>query len=169
MKLLAKILAGALLFAGVCWSFAAFGDLAPGVPTWGRWLGPAAIVVGLPLLLIFGARHGQEKFDAGAWIEVEGTVDRIVHRGAEFSSNYYMRVRFTAPTHGKFKYDESISTERAHEFVRQSKGKPVVADVRSNDRRWLNVKTVDGRSWGLLNSERARTASRNSRGIRQSG
>ena len=169
MKLVAKILAGALLFAGVCWSFATFGDLAPGVPPWSRWLGPAAIVVGLPLLFIFGARHGQEKFDAGEWIEVEGTVDRIVHRGAEFSSHHYMRVSFTAPTHGKFKYDESISTERAHEFVKQSKGKPVVADVRSNDRGWLNVKTVDGKSWLLLNSERARTASRSSRGTRQSG
>jgi hypothetical protein len=169
MKLVAKILAGALLFAGVCWSFATFGDLAPGVPPWSRWLGPAAIVVGLPLLFIFGARHGQEKFDAGEWIEVEGTVDRIVHRGAEFSSHHYMRVSFTAPTHGKFKYDESISTERAHEFVKQSKGKPVVADVRSNDRRWLNVKTVDGKSWLLLNSERARTASRSSGGTRQSG
>jgi len=169
VKLVAKILAGALLFAGVCWSFAAFGDLAPDAPAWSRWLGPAAIVVGFPLLFIFGARHGQEKLDAGTWVEVEGTVERLVHRGGEFSSHYYMRVRFTAPMHGEFNYDESISTERAHEFVEQSKGRPVVADVRSNDRRWVNVKSVDGKSWVLLNSERARTASRSSRGTRQSG
>ena len=169
MKLAAKIFAGALLFAGVCWSFAAFGDLAPGAPPWSRWLGPAAIVVGFPLLFFWGARHGQQKLDEGTWVEVEGTVDRVVHHGAELSSHHYMRVRFTAPMHGTFKYDASISGEHAYEFAKQAKGKPVVADVRSNDRKWVNIKTVDGKSWLLLNSERARTASRSSRGTRLSG
>lgn len=123
-------------------------------------------MAGLPLLFFFGARHGQQKLDEGTWVEVQGTVDRVVHHGAESSSHHYMRVRFTAPMHGKFKYDASISSERAHEFAKQSKGKPVLAEVRSNDRRWVNINTVDGKSWTLLNSERARTASRSTRGTR---
>jgi hypothetical protein len=156
VKLAAKILAGALLFAGVCWSFIAFGDLAPGTPAWSAWLGPAAIVVGLPLLFLFGARHGEEKWDAGEWVEVEGTVDGVVTHG-EFAV-HYLRVRFTSPMHGSFKYDAQISSERQGEFVNQAKGAKVVADVRSNDRRVVTVKSVDGRSLMLLSSERARTA-----------
>ena len=170
MNRVGKVLAAALLFAGVCWSFAAFGDLAPSLPAWAPWLGPAAIVAGFPLLYFFGFRHGQQKLDEGTWVEVEGTVGRIVQFGSEFgSSGHHMRVHFTSPMHGKFKYDEPIHTERAHEFVKASKGKPVLADVRSNDRRWLHVEMVDGKSWTVLNSELAHTASRSSRGTRQSG
>ncbi|MDQ5831484.1 MAG: hypothetical protein M3550_00295 [Actinomycetota bacterium] len=161
---MAKILAGALLFAGVCWSFIAFGDLAPEAPAWSAWLGPAGIVVGLPLLFLFGAHHGEEKWDAGEWVEVEGTVDRVVTHG-EFAV-FYMRVRFSSPVQGAFKYDAQISNDRQREFVNQAKGATVLADVRSNDRRVVNVKTVDGRSWTVLSSERARTASRNTRGTR---
>lgn len=145
----------------------AFGDLAPDIPAWAPWLGPVAIVVALPLLFLFGARHGEEKWDAGESVEVEGTVDRVVSHG-EFALPY-TRVRFTSPVHGAFKYDAQISNDRQREFVNQAKGATVLADVRSNDRRVVNVKTVDGRSWTVLSSERARTASRNSRGTRQSG
>lgn len=44
MNRVAKILGAALIFGGVAWTFAAFGELA----------------AGFPLLFLFGARHGQE-------------------------------------------------------------------------------------------------------------
>ena len=148
MNRVVKILGAALVFGGVVWAFAAFGDLAAGVPRWSAWLGPVAIVVGFPLLFLFGARHGVERWEAGEWVEVHGTVDRVVSHGE--LAQPYMRVRFTAPMHGTFKHDASISNDRQREFVDQARGKLVLADVRSNDRRVVEVKSVDGRSWTLL-------------------
>jgi hypothetical protein len=167
MNRLVKVVGATLVFGGTVWACMAFGDLAPGAPAWSPWLGPAAIVVGLPLLFVFGARHGEERWAAGEWVEAQGTVEREVLHGDWVLP--YMRVRLTAPTHGTFKHDALISTERARGFVRESKGAPVVADVRSNDRRVVEIKTVDGKSWLLLNSERARTGARSTRDTRRTG
>jgi hypothetical protein len=143
MNRLVKIAGAALVFAGTVWAFAAFGDLAPDAPRWSAWLGPVAILVGFPLLFFFGARHGTEVWDAGEWIAADGTVRGI--REVEFGAN--MRVRLTAAAHGSWNGEAIITDERQRELVRRSKGAPVEAMVRSNDRKVFEVLTVAGEPW----------------------
>ena len=100
MNRVGKILGAALILGGVVWAFAAFGDLAAAVPRWSAWLGPVAIAAGFPLLFLFGARHGQEVWEAGEWIEAGGTVRGVT--SVEFGVR--LRVRLTAVGHGALEY-----------------------------------------------------------------
>ncbi|HVD58584.1 MAG TPA: hypothetical protein VNC17_17205, partial [Thermoleophilaceae bacterium] len=95
MNRVLKIVGAAFIFGGTVWSFMAFGDLALGAPTWAAWLGPAAIVLGFPLLFRFGVRHGAEIWDAGEWIEAGGTVRGV--SSVEFGVR--LRLRMTAAGH----------------------------------------------------------------------
>ena len=143
MNRVAKILGAALIFGGVAWAFAAFGDLAGGVPRWSAWLGPVAIVAGFPLLFLFGARHGQEVWEAGEWIEAGGTVRGV--SSVEFGVR--LRVRLTAVGHGAWNTEAFITDERQRELAERSKGAPVQALVRSNDRKVVEILSVAGEAW----------------------
>ena len=143
MNRVAKILGAALVFGGVVWAFAAFGDLAAGVPRWSAWLGPVAIVVGFPVLFLFGARHGQEVWDAGEWIEAGGTVRGVA--SVEFGVR--LRVRLTAVGHGAWNTEAFITDERQRELAERSKGASVQALVRSNDKNVIEILTVAGEAW----------------------
>jgi hypothetical protein len=143
MNRVAKILGAALIFGGVVWAFAAFGDLAGGVPRWSAWLGPVAIVAGFPLLFLFGARHGQEVWEAGEWIEAGGTVRGV--SSVEFGVR--LRVRLTAVGHGAWNTEAFITDERQRELAERSKGAPVQALVRSNDRKVVEILSVAGEAW----------------------
>jgi hypothetical protein len=143
MNRLLKVVGAALVFGGTVWAFVAFGDLAPGAPTWAAWLGPAAIVLGFPLLFRFGARHGSEVWDAGEWIEAGGTVRGV--GSVEFGVR--LRLRLAAPGHGAWNTETFIVDERQRELAERSKGAPVEALVRSNDRRVIQVLTVAGEAW----------------------
>ena len=123
MNRLAKILGAALIFGGVVWAFAAFGDLAAGVPRWSAWLGPAAIVLGFPMLFVFGARHGEEVWNAGEWIEAGGTVRGVTT--VEFGVR--LRVRLTAVGHGAWNTEAFITDERQRELAERSKGASVTS------------------------------------------
>jgi hypothetical protein len=140
---LVKIVGAALLFGGTVWSFAAFGDLAADAPRWSAWLGPAAIFVGFPLLFLFGARHGLEVWDAGEWIEAAGTVRGVA--ATEFGTR--LRVRLMAPGHGSWNTEAFITDERQRELGLRSKGAPVEAMVRSNDRKVVQIVSVGGEAW----------------------
>jgi hypothetical protein len=143
MNRLAKILGAALIFGGVVWAFAAFGDLAAGVPRWSAWLGPAAIVLGFPMLFVFGARHGEEVWNAGEWIEAGGTVRGVTT--VEFGVR--LRVRLTAVGHGAWNTEAFITDERQRELAERSKGASVQALVRSNDRKVVEILSVAGEAW----------------------
>ena len=143
MNRLLKVVAGALVLGGTLWAFVAFGDLAPNVPRWSAWLGPAAIAVGFPLLFLFGARHGAEVWDAGEWIEARGTVRGITT--VEFGVR--LRVRLSAPGHGAWNTEAFITDEHQRELALRSKGAPVEARVRSNDRKVVEVVSVAGEAW----------------------
>jgi hypothetical protein len=143
MNRLLKILGAALVFGGTVWTFMAFGELAPGAPTWSAWLGPVAIVLGFPALFRFGARHGEEVWDAGVWIEAGGTVRGV--GSVEFGVR--LRLRLTAPGHGAWSTETFIVDERQRELAERSKGAPVEALVRSNDRKVIEVLTVGGEAW----------------------
>jgi hypothetical protein len=143
MNRLIKIVAAGLLGGGTMWAFLAFGMLAADVPAWSAWLGPAAIVVGFPLLFLFGARHGLEVWDAGEWIEAGGTVRGV--SAVEFGVR--LRVRLTAPGHGTWNTETFITDERQRELALRSKGEPVQAVVRSNDRKVVQVLSVAGEAW----------------------
>jgi hypothetical protein len=143
MNRLIKLIAGALVFGGTIWAFVVFGDLAPEVPGWSAWLGPAAIALGFPLLFFFGARHGEEVWDAGDWIEAGGTVRGV--SSVEFGVR--LRVRLTAPGHGAWNTETFITDERQRELALRSKGAPVEALVRSNDRKVVQVVSVAGEAW----------------------
>jgi hypothetical protein len=143
MNRLLKIVGAALVFGGTIWAFMAFGDLAPDAPTWAAWLGPAAIVLGFPLLFRFGARHGEEIWDAGEWIDTGGTVRGV--SSVEFGVR--LRLRLTAPGHGAWNTETFILDERQRELAERSKGAPVTALVRSNDRKVIEVLSVAGEAW----------------------
>jgi hypothetical protein len=143
MNRLIKIVAAGLVSGGTIWAFLAFGMLAADVPAWSAWLGPAAIVVGFPLLFLFGARHGQEVWDAGDWIEAGGTVRGV--SSVEFGVR--LRVRLMAPGHGSWNTETFIMDERQRELALRSKGAPVEALVRSNDRKVVQVLSVAGEAW----------------------
>ena len=143
MNRLGKILGAALIFGGVVWAFSAFGDLAAGVPRWSAWLGPAAIVLGFPMLFVFGARHGEEVWDAGEWIEAGGTVRGVTT--VEFGVR--LRVRLTAVGHGAWNTEAFITDERQRELAERSKGASVQALVRSNDRNVVEILSVAGEAW----------------------
>ena len=143
MNRLLKILGAALVSGGTVWTFMAFGELAPGAPTWSAWLGPVAIVLGFPALFRFGARHGEEVWDAGEWIEAGGTVRGV--GSVEFGVR--LRLRLTAPGHGAWSTETFIVDERQRELAERSKGAPVEALVRSNDRKVIEVLTVGGEAW----------------------
>jgi hypothetical protein len=143
MNRLIKLIGGALVFSGTIWAFMAFGDLAPEAPAWWAWLGPAAIVAGFPLLFLFGARHGEQVWDAGEWIEAGGTVRGV--SSVEFGVR--LRVRLTAPGHGAWNTETFITDERQRELALRSKGGPVEALVRSNDRKVVEVLSVAGEAW----------------------
>jgi hypothetical protein len=138
-----KIVGAALVFGGTVWAFMAFGDLALGAPTWAAWLGPAAIVLGFPLLFRFGVRHGAEIWDAGEWIEAGGTVRGV--SSVEFGVR--LRLRMTAAGHGAWNTETFILDERQRELAERSKGAPVEALVRSNDRKVIQVLSVAGEAW----------------------
>jgi hypothetical protein len=138
-----KIVAAALVGGGTLWAFLAFGMLSPNVPGWSAWLGPAAIVAGFPLLFLFGARHGEEVWDAGEWIEAGGTVRGV--KSVEFGVR--LRVRLTAPGHGAWNTETFITDERQRELALRSKGAQVEALVRSNDRKVVEVLSVAGEAW----------------------
>ena len=138
-----KILGAALIFGGVLWAFAAFGDLAAGAPRWSAWLGPVAIAAGFPLLFLFGARHGQEVWEAGEWIEAGGTVRGVT--SVEFGVR--LRVRLTAVGHGAWNTEAFITDERQRELAERSKGASVQALVRSNDRKVVEILSVAGEAW----------------------
>jgi hypothetical protein len=104
MNRLLKIVGAALVFGGTVWAFMAFGDLAPGAPAWAAGLGPAAIVLGFAPLFRFGARHGEETWDAGEWTGVR------------------LRLRLTAPGHGAWNTETFILDERQRELAERSKG-----------------------------------------------
>ena len=143
MNRLIKIVAAGLLGGGTIWAFLAFGMLAADVPAWSAWLGPAAIVVGFPLLFLSGARHGLEVWDAGEWIEAGGTVRGV--SAVEFGVR--LRVRLTAPGHGTWNTETFITDERQRELALRSKGEPVQAVVRSNNRKVVQVLSVAGEAW----------------------
>ena len=143
MNRVAKILGAALIFGGMVWAFAAFGDLAAGVPRWSAWLGPVAIAAGFPLLFLFGARHGQEVLEAGEWIEAGGTVRGVT--SVEFGVR--LRVRLTAVGHGAWNTEAFITDERQRELAERSKGASVQALVRSNDRKVVEILSVAGETW----------------------
>jgi hypothetical protein len=143
MNRLLKLIGGALVFGGTIWAFVAFGDLAPEVPGWSAWLAPAAIVLGFPLLFLFGARHGEEVWDAGEWIGAAGSVRGV--GSVEFGVR--LRVRLTAPGHGTWNTETFITDERQRELALRSKGAPVEALVRSNDRKVVQVLSIAGEAW----------------------
>jgi len=143
MNRVAKILGAALIFGGMVWAFAAFRDLAAGVPRWSAWLGPVAIAAGFPLLFLFGARHGQEVWEAGEWIEAGGTVRGVT--SVEFGVR--LRVRLTAVGHGAWNTEAFITDERQRELAERSKGASVQALVRSNDRKVVEILSVAGEAW----------------------
>jgi hypothetical protein len=143
MNRVLKIVGAALIFGGTVWAFMAFGDLALGAPTWAAWLGPAAIVLGFPLLFRFGVRHGAEIWDAGEWIEAGGTVRGV--SSVEFGVR--LRLRMTAAGHGAWNTETFILDERQRELAERSKGAPVEALVRSNDRKVIQVLSVAGEAW----------------------
>ena len=143
MNRVAKILGAALIFGGMVWAFAAFGDLAAGVPRWSAWLGPVAIAAGFPLLFLFGARHGQEVWEAGEWMEAGGTVRGVT--SVEFGVR--LRVRLTAVGHGAWNTEAFITDERQRELAERSKGASVQALVRSNDRKVVEILSVAGETW----------------------
>jgi hypothetical protein len=143
MNRVLKIVGAALVFGGTVWAFMAFGDLALGAPTWAAWLGPAAIVLGFPLLFRFGVRHGAEIWDAGEWIEAGGTVRGV--SSVEFGVR--LRLRMTAAGHGAWNTETFILDERQRELAECSKGAPVEALVRSNDRKVIQVLSVAGEAW----------------------
>jgi hypothetical protein len=143
MNRVLKIVGAALVFGGTVWAFMAFGDLALGAPTWAAWLGPAAIVLGFPLLFRFGVRHGAEIWDAGEWIEAGGTVRGV--SSVEFGVR--LRLRMTAAGHGAWNTETFILDERQRELAERSKGAPVEALVRSNDRKVIQVLSVAGEAW----------------------
>ncbi len=95
MNRLLKVIGAALVFGGTVWAFMAFGDLAPGAPAWSAWMGPLAITLGFPLLFLFGARHGEEVWDAGEWIEAGGTVRGV--GTVEFGVRLRLRLSGTRP------------------------------------------------------------------------
>jgi hypothetical protein len=143
MNRVLKIVGAAFIFGGTVWAFMAFGDLALGAPTWAAWLGPAAIVLGFPLLFRFGVRHGAEIWDAGEWIEAGGTVRGV--SSVEFGVR--LRLRMTAAGHGAWNTETFILDERQRELAERSKGAPVEALVRSNDRKVIQVLSVAGEAW----------------------
>ena len=143
MNRVLKIVGAALVFGGTVWAFMAFGDLALGAPPWAAWLGPAAIVLGFPLLFRFGVRHGAEIWDAGEWIEAGGTVRGV--SSVEFGVR--LRLRMTAAGHGAWNTETFILDERQRELAERSKGAPVEALVRSNDRKVIQVLSVAGEAW----------------------
>ena len=143
MNRVLKIVGAALVFGGTVWAFMAFGDLALGAPTWAAWLGPAAIVLGFPLLFRFGVRHGAEIWDAGEWIEAGGTVRGV--SSVEFGVR--LRLRMTAAGHGAWNTETFILDERQRKLAERSKGAPVEALVRSNDRKVVQVLSVAGEAW----------------------
>jgi hypothetical protein len=140
---LMKIAGAVLLFGGAVWAFAAFGDLAGAAPRWSAWLGPAAILAGFPLLFLFGARHGAEVWDAGEWIEAGGTVRGVA--STEFGTR--LRVRLMARGHGAWNTETFVTDERQRELGLRSKGAPVEALVRSNDRKVVQIVSVGGEAW----------------------
>jgi hypothetical protein len=143
MNRLLKVIGAALVFGGTVWAFMAFGDLAPGAPAWSAWMGPLAIALGFPLLFLFGARHGEEVWDAGEWIEAGGTVRGV--GTVEFGVR--LRLRLTAPGHGAWNTETFIVDERQRELAERSKGATVEALVRSNDRKVIEVLSVAGERW----------------------
>ena len=143
MNRLLKLVGGALIFGGTLWAFVAFGDLARDVPRWSAWLGTAAIALGFPLLFLFGARHGVEVWDAGEWIEAGGTARGVTST----ESGTRLRVRLTAPGHGVWNTEAFITHDRQRELALRSKGAPVEARVRSNDRKVVDVFSVAGEPW----------------------
>jgi hypothetical protein len=143
MNRLLKVVGAALVFGGTVWAFMAFGDLAPGAPAWSAWLGPVAIVFGFPLLFLFGARHGEEVWDAGEWIEAGGTVRGV--GTVEFGVR--LRLRLTAAGHGAWNTETFIVDQRQRELAERSKGAVVEALVRSNDRNVIEVLSVAGERW----------------------
>ena len=143
MNRLLKVIGAALVLGGTVWAFMAFGDLAPGAPAWSAWLGPLAIALGFPLLFLFGARHGQEVWDAGEWIEAGGTVRGV--GTVEFGAR--LRLRLTAAGHGAWNTETFILDERQRELAERSKGATVEALVRSNDRNVIEVLSVAGERW----------------------
>jgi hypothetical protein len=143
MNRLLKVTGAALVFGGTVWAFMAFGDLAPGAPAWSAWMGPLAIALGFPLLFLFGARHGEEVWDAGEWIEAGGTVRGV--GTVEFGVR--LRLRLTAPGHGAWNTETFIVDERQRELAERSKGAAVEALVRSNDRKVIEVLSVAGERW----------------------
>jgi hypothetical protein len=113
------------------------------VPRWSAWLGPVAIAAGFPLLFLFGARHGQEVWEAGEWIEAGGTVRGVT--SVEFGVR--LRVRLTAVGHGAWNTEAFITDERQRELAERSKGASVQALVRSNDRKVVEILSVAGEAW----------------------
>ncbi len=140
MSRLAKILGAALVFGGVVWAFAAFGDLAAGVPRWSAWLGPAAIVVGFPLLFLFGARHGEEVWEAGEWIEAGGTVRGVT--SVEFGVR--LRVRLSAAGTAPGIRRPSSPTRVSANWPSGRRGASVEALVRSNDKKVVEILSAAG-------------------------
>jgi hypothetical protein len=143
MNRLLKVIGAALVFGGTVWAFMAFGDLAPGAPAWSAWMGPLAIALGFPLLFLFGARHGEEVWDAGEWIEAGGTVRGV--GTVEFGVR--LRLRLTAAGHGAWNTETFIVDQRQRELAERSKGATVEALVRSNDRNVIEVLSVAGERW----------------------
>ena len=143
MNRLLKVIGAALVFGGTVWAFMAVGDLAPGAPPWSVWMGPLAIALGFPLLFLFGARHGEEVWDAGEWIEAGGTVRGV--GTVEFGVR--LRLRLSAPGHGAWNTETFIVDERQRELAERSKGATVEALVRSNDRKVIEVLSVAGERW----------------------
>jgi len=143
MNRLLKVIGAALVFGGTVWAFMAFGDLAPGAPAWSAWMGPLAIALGFPLVFLFGARHGEEVWDAGEWIEAGGTVRGV--GTVEFGVR--LRLRLTAAGHGAWNTETFIVDQRQRELAERSKGATVEALVRSNDRNVIEVLSVAGERW----------------------
>ncbi len=56
-------------------------------------------------------------------------------------------MRLSAPGHGAWNTEAFITDERQRELALRSKGAPVEARVRSNDRKVVEVVSVAGEAW----------------------
>lgn len=112
------------------------------------WLGVLVGVVGLPVLYAGAARRAIERFDAGEWVPATGIVVGRAAGGVGHADA--LRVRLSCPQHGEFVAVVAMNSAQDRRRDLQARGTPIVGRVRSNDRRVVELHTVGGVSWPLI-------------------
>jgi hypothetical protein len=135
-----KSLGAVLIMGGLTWMILVFATLRGSIPGWTAGLGAAALVLGFVLLYRFGIRDAERKWAEGDWVPATGTVASI-RRGETDTA----LVRLTCPDHGTWTTPVIAPGERLEALG--GVGTPVEAVVRSNDRRVVDLVSVDGRPW----------------------